>query len=273
MDAAVPPPASSDEDVAQVQAALIQRRAVRGGAGPIGPVAVVGHQDLGSTMILDLPPGSPLSLPDGLYQQHMECAHKTLFFGRKNKLYEESLMKPSGIDLDLWICSHLVQYTEYGRVMFYYISRQLCNEQTCPQMCAGQHVKYTWFDEASGQNVALSASKYIETLLKGSYDYIKTLPLGPPYPPDFKEKACVILKRMFRQYAHVYLNHFDILRNEGCEENINYLFKRFLYFVLDFELVSRADMAPLSHLIAALEAQREHRRQAAQATQAAQVSR
>jgi len=54
---------------------------------------------------------------------------------------------------------------------------------------------------------------------------------------------------MFRGYAHVYLHHFPEIQGSGIEAHVNYMFKRYMYFVKEFDLVSPNDMQPLEHLM------------------------
>ena len=61
--------------------------------------------------------------------------------------------------------------------------------------------------------------------------------------------AKTILKRLFRVYAHIYYNHFKQIISLGEEAHLNTSFKHFVYFVREFSLVDRRELAPLQDLI------------------------
>jgi len=57
---------------------------------------------------------------------------------------------------------------------------------------------------------------------------------------------------MFRVYAHIYYHHFAKIQELGEEAHLNTCFKHFYYFVQEFDLVERKEMAPLEDLIKSL---------------------
>ena len=61
--------------------------------------------------------------------------------------------------------------------------------------------------------------------------------------------AKTILKRLFRVYAHIYHQHFPQVVQLAEEAHLNTSFKHFIYFVQEFNLVSKAELAPLADLI------------------------
>jgi len=70
-----------------------------------------------------------------------------------------------------------------------------------------------------------------------------------PFPKHFQTVVKTIFKRMFRIYAHVYYSHFNTIVSLGEEAHLNTCFKHFYYFILEFNLVDRKEMAPLQELI------------------------
>ncbi|VDP53166.1 unnamed protein product, partial [Schistosoma mattheei] len=70
-----------------------------------------------------------------------------------------------------------------------------------------------------------------------------------PFPRDFLNVVKVILKRLFRVYAHIYYQHFSEVRDLQEEAHLNTSFKHFIYFVLEFNLVQKRELVPLQHLI------------------------
>ena len=72
---------------------------------------------------------------------------------------------------------------------------------------------------------------------------------GIPFPRDFQAGAKVILKRLFRVYAHIYHQHFEQVVTLGEEAHLNTSFKHFIFFVQEFNLIDKRELAPLADLI------------------------
>jgi len=73
--------------------------------------------------------------------------------------------------------------------------------------------------------------------------------LGVTFPKNFLTIAKTILKRLFRVYAHVYHAHFRDIINLNEEPHLNTSFKHFIYFVQEFSLIEKRELAPLQELI------------------------
>ncbi|TRY80548.1 hypothetical protein TCAL_04799 [Tigriopus californicus] len=73
--------------------------------------------------------------------------------------------------------------------------------------------------------------------------------IGVPFPKNFLQIAKTILKRLFRVYAHIYHQHFGEVVSLGEEAHLNTSFKHFIYFVQEFELIEKKELAPLQELI------------------------
>lgn len=70
-----------------------------------------------------------------------------------------------------------------------------------------------------------------------------------PFPKNFLGIAKTILKRLFRVYAHIYHAHFPRVVALGEEAHLNTSFKHFIFFVQEFALIERRELAPLQELI------------------------
>lgn len=70
-----------------------------------------------------------------------------------------------------------------------------------------------------------------------------------PFPKHFESVIKQIFKRLFRIYAHIYYSHFEKVVALGEEAHLNTCFKHFYYFVTEFKLVDKKEMAPLQELI------------------------
>jgi MOB kinase activator 1 len=72
---------------------------------------------------------------------------------------------------------------------------------------------------------------------------------GVPFPKNFFVIAKTILKRLFRVYAHIYHQHFQQVVQLGEEAHLNTSFKHFIFFVQEFMLIDKKELAPLQELI------------------------
>ena len=73
--------------------------------------------------------------------------------------------------------------------------------------------------------------------------------IGVPFPKQFFSIAKTILKRLFRVYAHIYYEHFNQVIQLQEEAHLNTSFKHFIYFIQEFDLVEKKELAPLKELI------------------------
>jgi MOB kinase activator 1 len=72
------------------------------------------------------------------------------------------------------------------------------------------------------------------------------------FPPEFRSHTKTVFKRLFRVYAHIYHSHFTQFVELGAEVHLNTCFKRFVFFILEFDLVEKRELAPLHQLINSL---------------------
>jgi MOB kinase activator 1 len=75
---------------------------------------------------------------------------------------------------------------------------------------------------------------------------------GVPFPKSFASVVKNIFKRLFRIYAHIYHSHFPKIVSLGEEAHLNTSFKHFIYFVQEFDLIDKKELAPLQELITKL---------------------
>lgn len=53
-------------------------------------------------------------------------------------------------------------------------------------------------------------------------------------------------------YAHIYHSHLDKIISLEAEAHLNTCFKHFCFFILQFDLVDKKEMAPLAELMTSL---------------------
>merc|ERR1719321_228830 len=66
-----------------------------------------------------------------------------------------------------------------------------------------------------------------------------------PFPSNIREIIRTMFKRLFRVYAHMYVEHFGALQRMGAEPHLNTCFRHFVLFVREFDLIEPQELAPL----------------------------
>ncbi|KAG9354025.1 hypothetical protein JZ751_012149 [Albula glossodonta] len=139
--------------------------------------------------------------------------------------------------------------------MLYGTITEFCTEISCAVMSAGPRYEYHWADGTNIKKpIKCSAPKYIDYLMTWVQDQLddETLfpsKIGVPFPKNFLSVAKTILKRLFRVYAHIYHQHFDSVMQLQEEAHLNTSFKHFIFFIQEFNLIDRRELAPLQDLI------------------------
>jgi len=165
---------------------------------------------------------------------------------------------PDGEDLDEWVAVNTVDFSNQINMLYGTLTTDACTETTCPVMSAGPKYEYHWADGHQVRKpIKCSAPKYIDFLMTWVQDQIDDESLFPskigvPFPKNFLMIAKTILKRLFRVYAHIYHEHFKEVVALGEEAHLNTSFKHFIYFVQEFDLIERKELAPLQELIGSL---------------------
>eukprot|EP00299_Pterocystis_sp_00344_P007762 c2666_g1_i2.p1 GENE.c2666_g1_i2~~c2666_g1_i2.p1 ORF type:complete len:128 (+),score=26.67 c2666_g1_i2:350-733(+) len=122
-------------------------------------------------------------------------------------------------------------------------------------MSAGPRYEYLWADGKEFKKpTVVSAPRYVDLLMtwvQNQLDDQQLFPseVGVPFPRNYDKVVKNIFKRLFRVYAHIYYSHFNEIANLGAEAHLNTCFKHFVFFVQEFALVDKNELAPLQTLI------------------------
>jgi len=167
---------------------------------------------------------------------------------------KQAVKLPEGEDKNEWIACNVVDF--YNQInMLYGTVSEFCTEESCPIMNAGQKVEYFWAD---GNRIkkpkAMPAPKYCDhlfTWIQEQLDDETIFPskIGEPFPKNFQAVSKTILRRLFRVYAHIYWQHFKEVLQMSEEAHLNTSFKHFIFFVQEFQLIDKKELAPLDPLI------------------------
>jgi len=166
----------------------------------------------------------------------------------------QAVKLPEGEELNEWIAVNTVHFYNAAN-MIYGTCAEFCTEKDCPTMCAGRN-EYLWKDGVTYKKpTRVSAPVYIDLLLNWVSDQISDPNIFPvdeeaKFPRNFMSIVKNIYKRLFRLYAHIYWQHFAKMKAIGANAHLNTCFKHFVFFILEFNLVSKQAMAPLEKFIA-----------------------
>jgi len=191
------------------------------------------------------------NIPEGS-KQHELMQHAAATLGSGN--LRLAVMLPEGEDINEWVAVNTVDFFNQINMLYGTIT-EFCTEESCPVMSAGPKYEYHWADGNQVKKpIKCSAPKYIDFLMTWVQDQLddETLfpsKIGVPFPPNFQTIAKTILKRLFRVYAHIYHQHFKEIVSLGEEAHLNTSFKHFVYFIQEFELIDKKELAPLQDLI------------------------
>jgi len=184
--------------------------------------------------------------------------HKTIQATMKATLgggeLRQAVKLPEGEELNEWIAVNTVHFYNAAN-MIYGTCAEFCTEKECPTMSAGRN-EYLWKDGVNYKKpTRVPAPTYIDLLLNWVSDQISDPNLFPvdedaKFPRNFMSQVKQIYKRLFRLYAHIYWQHFAKMKAIGANAHLNTCFKHFVFFILEFGLVSKQAMAPLEKFIA-----------------------
>uniref|UniRef100_A0A672RL46 MOB kinase activator 1B-like n=2 Tax=Sinocyclocheilus TaxID=75365 RepID=A0A672RL46_SINGR len=171
------------------------------------------------------------NIPEGSHQYEL-LKHAEATLGSGN--LRMAVMLPDGEDLNEWVAVNTVDFFNQINMLYGTIT-DFCTEESCPLM---SHIFYWSFGHPA------FCSAWILKLSCFSVTFI-----GVPFRKNFMSVAKTILKRLFRVYAHIYHQHFDSVIQLQEEAHLNTSFKHFIFFVQEFNLIDRKELAPLQELI------------------------
>uniref|UniRef100_A0AC35FU75 Uncharacterized protein n=1 Tax=Panagrolaimus sp. PS1159 TaxID=55785 RepID=A0AC35FU75_9BILA len=158
---------------------------------------------------------------------------------------------PQGEDLNEWLAVNVSDFFKQVTMLYGTISDS-CTVHSCPSMTAGPKFEYTWTEnERSIQCTAPEYIDYLFTSIQDELDDENVFPsqIGKAFPSHFVRIVQTIVKRLFRVYAHIYHEHFELINNLKSTAHLNTSFKHFMLFVQEFKLMDTAELGPLHSLI------------------------
>jgi MOB kinase activator 1 len=169
---------------------------------------------------------------------------------------------PEGEDINEWLAYNVIDFFNQIHMLYGTIA-EFCTDKTCPTMSAGPKYEYHWADGVEIKKaIKCSAPEYVDYLMEWiqkQVDDEKIFPsqVGVPFPKNFRDVVKNIMKRLFRVYAHIYLEHFKHIEQLQAEAHLNTSFKHFIYFVQEHDLVPEKELVPLADLIKSMKSRDE----------------
>ena len=170
----------------------------------------------------------------------------------------QAVKLPEGEDLNEWLAVNTVDFFNQINMLYGTIT-EFCLASTCPTMSAGPKFEYLWADGVTIKKpIKVSAPEYVDYLMtwvQTQLDDESIFPsrVGVPFPSNFAKVVKTICKRLFRVYAHIYYSHFQQICDLGEEAHLNTCLKHFCFFIAEFNLVDKKELAPLAELIEEME--------------------
>ncbi|XP_065851289.1 MOB kinase activator-like 1A [Euphorbia lathyris] len=166
----------------------------------------------------------------------------------------EAVKLPPGEDVNEWMAVNTVDFFNQVNILYGTLT-EFCTTSSCPTMTAGPKYEYRWADGVTIKKpIEVSAPKYVEYLMnwiEAQLDDEMIFPqkLGAPFPTNFWDVVKTIFKRLFRVYAHIYHEHFQMIVSLKEEAHLNTCFKHFVLFTWEFRLIDKRELAPLQDLV------------------------
>jgi len=159
---------------------------------------------------------------------------------------------PQGEDLNEWIACNIADFYKQT-LMLYGSVLPLCTANTCPVMSATSKYIYKW-QENNETSIQLSAPEYVDRLMTWINSLLEDetifpSKIGVQFPPNFRDIAHRIMRRLFRIYAHIYCRHLQDVRSMDMEPHLNTSFKHFIFFAQEFQILPQSEMEPLQPCI------------------------
>ncbi|MBN3287306.1 MOB1A kinase, partial [Polyodon spathula] len=189
------------------------------------------------------------NIPEGSHQYEL-LKHAEATLGSGN--LRQAVVLPEGEDLNEWIAVNTVDFFNQINMLYGTIT-EFCTEISCSVMSAGPRADI--LKRALKQTLKKPSFTCSSVLIIYLFIFLlfllcfATAVRGVPFPKNFMSVAKTILKRLFRVYAHIYHQHFDSVMQLQEEAHLNTSFKHFIFFVQEFNLIDRRELAPLQDLI------------------------
>jgi MOB kinase activator 1 len=168
---------------------------------------------------------------------------------------------PKGEKLEEWLAVHVVDFYNCATLIYDQISE--CTDLNCPKMSAGKAFDFLFrcdLDPKTGKKNKtqkpenLPAHQYIKRSFEWMQELLDNESIFPTnsdvsFPKNFQKVVKAIFKKLLRIYAHLLFDHFKQITALGLDAHVNSSVKHFLYFTIEFNLLTKADLEPLEDFV------------------------
>ena len=177
---------------------------------------------------------------------------------------DNAVEAPAGCEEDLWIDIHVVEAFNDLHALWEQVGLdEKCRAKIGENPPTAGDRTYAWDADSDddGEDTDLAAADYVartfESFTRASRDRaVFPDEDGGSFPAGFRPGARKACGRLLRCWMHLYHNHFSAVAEAGRADAANACFKRFLTIALRYELVDRAELAPIEDLAQGLLAPR-----------------
>ncbi|KAI0736331.1 Mob1/phocein [Fomitopsis betulina] len=159
--------------------------------------------------------------------------------------FKHIVMLPKYADVMEWVAVNIFDFYQ-NLNSFYGVLAECCTQQSCPTMCAGPNLNYTWINQ-DRKSVHLPAPTYIDyvmTWVQNMLDDDTVFPTksGREFSPTFPSTVKHVYRQLLRVFAHLYYSHYTQILHLRSEPHFNSLFAHFLAFGKEYELLDIKDV-------------------------------
>mmetsp|Transcript_5911 Transcript_5911/g.10565 ORF Transcript_5911/g.10565 Transcript_5911/m.10565 type:complete len:217 (+) Transcript_5911:103-753(+) len=149
---------------------------------------------------------------------------------------------PDDEDRNEWIAANTLDF--YNEIsLLYGICAEDANRFTKPGEGFPPSFEYRWAESGNKAALRVSAPEYVDYVMTWVEDQIDNDDIFPvseakPFPPDYMDYIRSIFKRLFRIFAIIYHQHFDVIEKNEAAAHLNTCFKHFMFFVWEFQILN-----------------------------------
>ncbi|CAL6041145.1 Mob1-like_protein [Hexamita inflata] len=162
----------------------------------------------------------------------------------------QTITCPPQIDANDFISYQLCEFVEQTEAFFNIVKEECNSAATCDIMQAGLRNSYYLWDTDSKQNV--KASCYCEKVLVWTTQQLQNEQLFAEtenLPKDFLKQVKKIYQRVFRVWAHIYVNHYANLIKQGCDVLFQQALMQLIEFCSKYQLLEQEDLDPVKSVL------------------------
>lgn len=170
----------------------------------------------------------------------------------------QAVCLPPSEDENEWVAANIVDFFNEISLLF-----GLCHEDsqrfTKPGEGFPSGFEYRWADGVRiVKPIRCSSTQYVDFVMSWVESQLndeKVFPVQEThgFPKDFKARyGRNIFRRLFRIFAIIFWSHFQALEKIDAATHLNTVFKHFMYFSFQFNLLDEKEIKPLAKPVARL---------------------